>query len=99
MGDDGRRDWHRTARPSSLNVRAVDWIASMKTIWVALADRGYPVIVGQGILEQAGKIFERRGFSSPPIVISTARILKLHGGRLLKSIENKFGPAVVIRIG
>ena len=71
----------------------------MKTIWVALADRGYPVIVGEGILEQAGKIFERKGFSSPPIVISTARIMKLHGGRLLKSLEDEFGSVAVIRIG
>lgn len=71
----------------------------MKTLRVDLGARSYSIIVGEHLLDQAGRIFSGLGFSSPPIVISNSTVLRLHGLVLLRSLEQSFGAVPVIRIG
>jgi 3-dehydroquinate synthase len=71
----------------------------MKRVKVDLEERSYPIMVGDGLLQQAGDIFKRLGFSRPPVVVSNSRVLRLHGQPLLRSLERRFGPISVIRIG
>ncbi len=71
----------------------------MKTLYVNLTDRRYPIIVGQGIFADAGKLLARRGFDTPPIVITNCKVLRLHGPVLLESLHRTLGHATVIRIG
>jgi len=70
----------------------------MKRVKVHLDKRSYPIMVGDGLLEQSGDIFKDLGFSRPPVVISNPRVMRLHGRRLLQSLERGYGPVRVIRI-
>jgi 3-dehydroquinate synthase len=71
----------------------------VKTLTVDLGDRSYPIMVGEGLLDAAGRILARTGFSSPPVVISNSAVFSLHGKRLLRSLRLEFGPSPVILIG
>jgi 3-dehydroquinate synthase len=71
----------------------------MKKIRVKLGDRSYPVLIGEGVLADAGPILRRLGFEGPPVVVTNARVLRLHGEKLLTSLERSFGKIPVIRIG
>ena len=70
----------------------------MNRVKVDLEERSYPIMVGDGLLQQTGDLFNRLGFSRPPVVISNPRVLRLHGRPLLQSLERRFGPISVIRI-
>jgi 3-dehydroquinate synthase len=71
----------------------------LKTLNVDLADRQYPILVGQGLLAAAGEILAKKGFDTPPVVISNRKVLRLHGAALLKSLRGAYGQVSVIRIG
>jgi 3-dehydroquinate synthase len=71
----------------------------MRKLQVSLGDRSYPVYVGDGALAHAGSLCRRLGFGTAPLVVSNARVMRLHGARLLTSLESAFGPVRVIRIG
>jgi 3-dehydroquinate synthase len=71
----------------------------MKTLHVNLAERRYPIMVGQGLMADAGRRLAKLGFSSPPVVIANNRILRLHGSALLESLREEFGRIHTIRIG
>jgi 3-dehydroquinate synthase len=71
----------------------------LKTIYVELRDRRYPVFVGQGLLGDAGSLLRRCGFDSAPIIITNRRVFRLHGPAIVKSLGRVFGRAPVIRIG
>ncbi|MDM7997031.1 MAG: 3-dehydroquinate synthase [Acidobacteriota bacterium] len=71
----------------------------MKTLTVNLADRAYPIMVGEGLLASAGALLAGRGLDTPPVVVANSTVLKLHGATLLRSLEKTFGKATVIRIG
>lgn len=71
----------------------------MKKISVDLAGRSYPVYVGADVLSRSGDILRRLGFDAPPVVVSNARVLNLHGETLFASLERAFGRVPVIRIG
>ena len=71
----------------------------MKILHVDLGNRSYPVIIGRGVMARAGSLLARRGFDSPPIVITNNTILRLHGSTLLRSLEHTFGRTPAIRIG
>lgn len=43
-------------------------------------------------------MLKREGFSNPPIVVSSPRVLRLHGSPLLRSLRESFGSAAVIRM-
>lgn len=71
----------------------------MRKFYVNLAERKYPILTGQGILSEAGTLLAEAGFDRAPIVISNAKIWRLHGAVLERSLKKTFGPATLIRIG
>lgn len=71
----------------------------MRRLRVELGDRSYPVFIGPGVLEKAGKILANLGFSTPPVVITNPLVLRLHGQVLLASLEHVFGPVPVVQVG
>jgi 3-dehydroquinate synthase len=66
---------------------------------IALKDRSYPVWIGAGVHAQAGHLLSGLGFTSPPIVVSNAKVLRLHGKVLLAALQNSFGTLTLIRMG
>jgi 3-dehydroquinate synthase len=73
--------------------------AILKTFYVKLNERKYPIWVGEGILSNAGGMLSRVGFENAPVVITNAKVWRLHGARLEQSLLKTFGPPTVIRIG
>lgn len=71
----------------------------MKTLRVDLGHRSYPIVVGSGVLKQAGRILSKLGFSSAPIVVTNNLVWQMHGATLRKSLVGSFGSPAVIRIG
>jgi 3-dehydroquinate synthase len=71
----------------------------VKTLKVDLAERQYPVFVGQGLLSVSGSILKKLGFRSPPIVVSNRTVLNLHGPVLFASLRKSFGQLSAITIG
>ncbi len=71
----------------------------MKRLQVELGNRRYPVMIGTNLLLRSGPILARLGFDKPPIVVSNARVMRLHGKALLSSLQDVFGPAAVVCIG
>ncbi len=71
----------------------------MKTLTVQLAQRSYPILVGDRILAGAGNLLTGIGFEAAPIVVSSKTVLNLHGETLLRSLNESFGPTAIIRIG
>ncbi len=72
----------------------------VKTLYVNLGERKYPIFVGSGIMVHAGKLLaDNLGFDTPPIVVSNQTVLRLHGAKLLRSLERSFGRVSVVRIG
>ncbi len=71
----------------------------MKKLTVDLEERSYPVWIGPGILAETGRLCRSLGLGIPPVVITNRRVLHLHGGALVESLEKAFGAISVIRIG
>jgi len=68
-----------------------------RKIWVHSIGTRYPVMVGDGLLHQAGEILRGSGLPSSPIVISNRRVMRFHGQALLSSLERTFGaPKILI---
>ncbi|MEW5974935.1 MAG: 3-dehydroquinate synthase [Acidobacteriota bacterium] len=61
----------------------------MKTILVSLAERSYPIYVGRGLVRQVGRILEALHFGGKRVVLSSHRILDLHGEPLLRSLRRR----------
>ncbi len=71
----------------------------MKTLYVELTDRRYPIVVGRDLISNAGAFLNKRGFDTAPIVITNPTVMRFHGAPLIKSLERTFGRMPVIRIG
>ena len=71
----------------------------MNKFFVNLAQARYPILTGRGLLSQAGAVLSGTGFDRAPIIITNAKVWRLHGRVLESSIRKRFGPAAVIRIG
>ncbi len=71
----------------------------MKTLYVNLAKRRYPILVGSGLISKAGALLAEHGFDTPPIVITNSRILRLHGSNLMISLRREYGNVVTTRVG
>ena len=71
----------------------------MNKFLVNLRDRKYPIMAGEGLLSDAGPLLSKAGFDNAPIVISNAKVWRLHGPVLEKSLKRVFGPITVVRIG
>jgi 3-dehydroquinate synthase len=73
--------------------------AKLKSFYVNLHERKYPIWVGEGLLSNAGVLLSKSGFDVPPIVITNAKVWRLHGLTLERSLEKAFGPFTILRIG
>jgi 3-dehydroquinate synthase len=71
----------------------------VKTLYVNLKERTYPIMVGHGILANAGALLARCGLDSAPVVVTNSTILRLHGRDLIQSLQRTFGRTPVLRIG
>ncbi len=71
----------------------------MNTVRVDLGSRSYPVVVGDDMLDRAGRVLVRLGLRATPVVVSNQKVLRLHGPVLLRSLEQAYGPVRVVRIG
>lgn len=71
----------------------------MKTLYVNLAERRYPILIGSGLISKAGGLLAEHGFDAAPIVVTNSRILRLHGLSLMKSLRREYGDTVIIRVG
>ncbi|PYV44590.1 MAG: 3-dehydroquinate synthase, partial [Acidobacteria bacterium] len=60
----------------------------MKTVHVDLKDRSYDIHIGNEILGKTGKILRDLNFAKRGIVISSPKILALHGKRLFDSLRS-----------
>lgn len=62
----------------------------MKTVQVKLDTRGYPILIGNGILTNAGTIIKKLSIGNDAIIITHPKIKRLYGNALTKSlVENK----------
>jgi 3-dehydroquinate synthase len=73
--------------------------AKVKSFYVNLGERKYPIWVGEGLLSNAGILLSKAGFDSSPIVVTNAKVWRLHGSTLERSLLKAFGPTMVIRLG
>jgi 3-dehydroquinate synthase len=71
----------------------------LNKFFVNLAERRYPIMTEKGILSNAGPLLSKAGFDAAPILISNAKVWRLYGPVLEKSLKNTFGPATVVLIG
>jgi 3-dehydroquinate synthase len=70
----------------------------MKTLNVTLKDHRYPIMVGKGVLADSGKYLLKQGFRTPPIIISNPTVMRLHGAKLLQSLQSVYETVPVIKI-
>ncbi|NLT67258.1 MAG: 3-dehydroquinate synthase [Acidobacteria bacterium] len=71
----------------------------MKKVYVDLAERKYPIMIGQGVVATAGPLLKSLEFTQAPIVVSNARVWRLHGSTLMRSLQQEYGRVPVIHIG
>jgi 3-dehydroquinate synthase len=62
-------------------------LSDRKTLHVDLGVRGYPVIVGEGILGDLGMLMHRQGLSGKVAVISQPGVFELYGDRVVHSLR------------
>ena len=71
----------------------------MKTLHVDVPGRGYPVMIGPGLVPSAGRLLAGLGWNSAPIIVTNRTVFDLHGDSLVRSLGPAFGTPRVIRIG
>ena len=71
----------------------------MRKVTLKTANSSYDILVGSGLLSQAGTLLKDRGFSSSKVVVVTdSRIRKLHCDTLEKSLKDSSFEVLVIEI-
>jgi 3-dehydroquinate synthase len=71
----------------------------MKTVTLKTANTSYDILIGSGLLSQAGILLKDRGFSSGKVVVITdSRVRKLHYNTLEKNLMNSGFEIMVIEI-
>jgi 3-dehydroquinate synthase len=66
----------------------MDMAAERRVITVALGDRSYPVIVGPGVIDVAGKQVRRDGYEGKVVVVTQRAPKRFFGPRLTSSLRN-----------
>ncbi|MBN1825897.1 MAG: 3-dehydroquinate synthase [Candidatus Eisenbacteria bacterium] len=59
----------------------------MRTVRVRLGERSYPVRIGAGLLDEAGRALRDAGLEGPVLLLSDARVDGLYGDRLRRSLR------------
>jgi len=61
----------------------------IKELTVDLGERSYPIYIGEGILEEIGELFAKRGIrtASPLLIITDSHVAPLHLNRLQKLLS------------
>jgi 3-dehydroquinate synthase len=59
---------------------------SNRRVNVPLADRSYDVVIGAGVLPQAGSLLRETGLNRPIAVVSDQRVEELYGQKLIASL-------------
>ena len=65
---------------------------------VSLGNRSYPLIIGEGLLQQAGACLQEAGLSGRVGVVTNPKIGKLYGSRLTQSLKSAGFPSAMIVI-
>jgi len=59
----------------------------MKTVHVHLSDRSYDILIGSGLLARLPELFEQYRVRARLFLIANSNVFKLHGEKLLKSLN------------
>ena len=70
----------------------------MKTLTVSLAERSYPIYIGQGIIDDAG-LYRRHIQSSQVLVVTNDKVAPLYLDRVLARLEGKQVGTVILPDG
>ncbi|HVN80568.1 MAG TPA: 3-dehydroquinate synthase [Terriglobia bacterium] len=70
----------------------------MKTVRVSLAERGYPIIIGNGVLARAGELLS--GIAAHPliVVVTNSKVMNLHGQTLLEPLRTAAFSVKIIKV-
>ena len=60
----------------------------METLTLALGDRGYPIHIGAGILDQLTEELARLGAKGPVAVCTDANVARIHGERVVELVRS-----------
>jgi 3-dehydroquinate synthase len=60
----------------------------MQTVTVALGERSYAIHIGQGVLDEVGKVLAQLPFTKKALVVTQAAIAAAYGGRVLQSLRS-----------
>ena len=71
----------------------------MRKLRVKAGLKQYPMLVGEGLLPQAGAILSGIGFRSAPVVVTNPTVMRLHGAPLIGSLEASFGRVESVVMG
>jgi len=70
----------------------------MKTVRVSLAERSYPIIIGNGVLARAGRLLS--GIAAHPliVVVTNSKVMNLHGQSLLEPLRTSAFSVKIIKV-
>jgi 3-dehydroquinate synthase len=71
----------------------------VKKIRVSVDQTSYPIWVGEGLLKQAGELFQGQGLRPDPVVVTNQTVWGLHGRALQYALKKAYGKPAVIFIG
>lgn len=70
----------------------------MRTVRVSLADRSYPIHVGNGLLPQLGRLCSKQGFASRCCVLTDSTVSPLYADTVVESLVRAGFEPVVIEV-
>jgi 3-dehydroquinate synthase len=70
----------------------------MKKVTVKLSNNSYDVIIGAGLLAQAGDRLKKLGFSGKAVIVTDAKVKKLYAGNLQQNLERSGFQVLLIEL-
>jgi 3-dehydroquinate synthase len=70
----------------------------MKKINVGLGDKGYDILIGSGLLEQASKLLKDCGFNGKLVIISNPVVQELYGKALVEKLSADSFQVVILSV-
>ncbi|HSR70403.1 MAG TPA: 3-dehydroquinate synthase [Acidobacteriota bacterium] len=69
----------------------------MHEVGVELGERSYRILIGEGLLEQAGQALERAGIRPPSLfLVTNSRVEELYAGALKKGLSDRFQLSTIL---